>query len=47
MGTYAVVPVHISHKVCIINPAVIEDLHSIRGLGFSGAQHYLSPIDDV
>ena len=42
MGTYAVVPVRISHNVSS-NPAVIEELV----LGFRGAQLFHPPIDDV
>lgn len=46
MGTYAVVPVRISHKGSS-NPAVIEELHSVKGVGFRGAQLFHPPIDDV
>ena len=41
MGTYAVVPVRISHRVSS-DPAVIEELHSVAGFRIEGCTAYLT-----
>ena len=46
MGTYAVVPVRISHNVPS-NPAVIEVLHSVAGFRIQGCTATSSPTDAV